>query len=138
MFYFLFSGISWFFLFDRNYLNHVQPHSCFHRGTLLSFLFALSSRYTHMQIQSDDGVCACSQPKFLKNQVQREILTTLGSVPFMTLLTTPIFLAEVADVSPSFTTVLLFHLFGLNLMRSVARFEDSQSSTTFGSIGSTR
>ena len=34
-------------------------------------------------------------PKKLDNQVQREILTTLGSIPFMTALTAPVFLLEV-------------------------------------------
>lgn len=52
----IFSGLDWFFFFDRAYLN---------------------------------------DPKILPNQVRREIMTTLGSIPFMTLLTTPVFLAEV-------------------------------------------
>ena len=43
--YFLFSGIDWFFFFDRTYLKH---------------------------------------PKFLKNQVFREILTAGGSIPVVT------------------------------------------------------
>ena len=48
------------------------------------------------------------QPKILDNQVQREILTTVGSIPFMTLLTTPIFLAEVRSfVSTPFLFALL-------------------------------
>lgn len=49
-------------------------------------------------------------PKILPNQVRREILTTLGSIPFMTLLTTPVFLGEVrghsklTDYKLEFTT----------------------------------
>ena len=38
-------------------------------------------------------------PKILKDQVRREIFTTVVSVPFMTLLTTPVFLAEVRGYS---------------------------------------
>ncbi len=34
-------------------------------------------------------------PKILENQVRREITSTLCSIPFMTLLTVPVFLAEV-------------------------------------------
>lgn len=56
----IFSGLDWFFFFDRAYLN---------------------------------------DPKILPNQVRREIMTTLGSIPFMTLLTTPVFLAEVRGYS---------------------------------------
>mmetsp|Transcript_70101 Transcript_70101/g.146181 ORF Transcript_70101/g.146181 Transcript_70101/m.146181 type:complete len:285 (+) Transcript_70101:280-1134(+) len=40
-----------------------------------------------------------NDPKILKNQVRREITTTLASIPFMTLLTAPIFLAEVRGYS---------------------------------------
>uniref|UniRef100_A0A6U4NGD9 Fatty acid hydroxylase domain-containing protein n=1 Tax=Hemiselmis andersenii TaxID=464988 RepID=A0A6U4NGD9_HEMAN len=58
--YTFFSGASWLFLFDHNYLKH---------------------------------------PKILKNQVRREIVTTLSSIPFMTLLTTPVFLLEVRGYS---------------------------------------
>mmetsp|Transcript_30206 Transcript_30206/g.79918 ORF Transcript_30206/g.79918 Transcript_30206/m.79918 type:complete len:159 (-) Transcript_30206:702-1178(-) len=39
------------------------------------------------------------QPKILPNQVQREILTTILSMPFMTILTVPIFIAELRGYS---------------------------------------
>ncbi|KAF0690516.1 Aste57867_18106 [Aphanomyces stellatus] len=38
-------------------------------------------------------------PKFLKNQVRMEIQVSCGSIPFMTLLTLPVFLAEVRGYS---------------------------------------
>ena len=73
------SGFSWFCIFDKTYLKHVRKSNNIDElhqfGSDLVFLF---------------------QPKFLKDQVRREITTTLGSIPFMTLLTVPIFLAEVS------------------------------------------
>jgi Delta7-sterol 5-desaturase len=77
--YFSCSGLSWFLIFDKTYLKHVRI------GTAEMFPFQVSY------------VTCILQPKFLKNQVRREISTTVGSIPFMTLLTAPIFLAEVCN-----------------------------------------
>lgn len=50
-------------------------------------------------MSNDDAQDYLKHPKILKNQVSREMITTFVSIPFMTLLTTPVFLGEVRGYS---------------------------------------
>lgn len=62
-------------------------------GFLLYFLTATFSYVFIFDKRTFD------HPKFLKNQIRQEIITTMKSIPFMALLTAPAFLAEVKGYS---------------------------------------
>ena len=90
--------ITWYSLCWASTSRGSGADSCSVFGVVVYFVFATLSYvlvFNHATF---------SHPKYLKNQIRLEIQQTLKSIPFMAVLTTPFFLAEVQGYSKLYDT----------------------------------